>query len=248
VAGTGAWSSHNFYQADAGGNVTAMANNHATVAALVAQYRYDPFGRIFYQSGSLASANTYRFSSKEWFQSPGLYYYGFRFYDPLTQRWLNRDPIMEYGGINLYAFVANGPLNLLDAWGLDCFSDCINNRLDDTQSFCRALAVAGLGALGNLPYKGRPIASQLARLAFQQSMRGVPLTIPEYVAGRAAIAANAAVAAEAAAVGASFLVGYGVGTVLYCESLCYGGPSTGRPVIYRNAPPSNISMPSTHGL
>jgi RHS repeat-associated protein len=117
VAGTGAWSSHNFYQADAGGNITAMANNHATAASLVAQYRYDPFGRIFYQSGTLASANTYRFSSKEQMPNSGLYYYGFRFYDPLTQRWLNRDPMGEEGGINLYAFVNNSPLDWIDPDG-----------------------------------------------------------------------------------------------------------------------------------
>jgi RHS repeat-associated protein len=96
-----------------------VTGNHATVAALVAHYRYDPFGRIFYQSGTLASANVYRFSSKEWFQSPGLYYYGFRFYDPLTQRWLNRDPIGERGGLNLYRLGLNDPLNRLDTDGLD---------------------------------------------------------------------------------------------------------------------------------
>ena len=118
VSGTGAWSSHNFYQADAGGNITAMADNHATSASLVANYRYDPFGRIFYQSGGLASANVYRFSSKEQMPNSGLYYYGFRFYDPLTQRWLNRDPIGEAGGLNLYGYVGNNPVNFYDPYGL----------------------------------------------------------------------------------------------------------------------------------
>jgi RHS repeat-associated protein len=117
VAGTGAWSYHNFYQADAGGNVAAMANNHATAAALVAQYRYDPFGRIFYQSGTLASANVYRFSSKAQMPNSGLYYYGFRFYDPLTQRWLNRDPMEESAGANLYSYVHNSPIGNTDIYG-----------------------------------------------------------------------------------------------------------------------------------
>lgn len=31
----------------------------------------------------------------------GLYYYGYRLYDPNLQRWLNRDPIQEWGGWNL---------------------------------------------------------------------------------------------------------------------------------------------------
>jgi uncharacterized protein RhaS with RHS repeats len=48
-----------------------------------------------------------------------LVYYLYRFYDPNLQRWLNRDPIEEEGGINLYGFVFNAPLNLIDVWGLD---------------------------------------------------------------------------------------------------------------------------------
>jgi uncharacterized protein RhaS with RHS repeats len=39
------------------------------------------------------------------------------FYDPGTQRWLNRDPIGELGGLNLYGFVSNDPLDRLDLFG-----------------------------------------------------------------------------------------------------------------------------------
>jgi len=39
------------------------------------------------------------------------------FYNPSTGRWLNRDPIEEKGGLNLYSFVVNGPANLVDADG-----------------------------------------------------------------------------------------------------------------------------------
>jgi hypothetical protein len=47
-----------------------------------------------------------------------MYYYGFRFYEPNLQRWLNQDPIGEAGGINLYGFVGNDPINLWDLFGL----------------------------------------------------------------------------------------------------------------------------------
>lgn len=40
------------------------------------------------------------------------------FYDPGTQRWLNRDPIEERGGGNLYQFVQNDPLTYRDGFGL----------------------------------------------------------------------------------------------------------------------------------
>ncbi len=33
--------------------------------------------------------------------------------------WLNRDPIQELGGLNLYAYVGNDPINFIDLFGLD---------------------------------------------------------------------------------------------------------------------------------
>jgi hypothetical protein len=40
------------------------------------------------------------------------------FYNPSTGRWLSRDPIAEHGGVNLYALVANNPINGFDRFGL----------------------------------------------------------------------------------------------------------------------------------
>ena len=79
-----------FYHSDANGNVTCLMYPNGTLAA---KHLYDPFGNMLAQSGSLASANRYRFSSKEWDSNSGLYYFGYRFYDPNLQRWPNRDPL-----------------------------------------------------------------------------------------------------------------------------------------------------------
>jgi RHS repeat-associated protein len=113
-SGTGNWSTHNHYHADGNGNITYLVNSSQTVAA---SYRYDPYGNTTASSGSLASANTYRFSSKEIHDASGLYYYGYRFYAPSLQRWVNRDPIEETGGLNLYAYAGNNSLNLIDPFG-----------------------------------------------------------------------------------------------------------------------------------
>lgn len=51
-------------------------------------------------------------------QQTGLYYYGYRYYDPVTGRWPGRDPIEEEGGINLYGFVLNNPIIWFDSIGL----------------------------------------------------------------------------------------------------------------------------------
>lgn len=48
----------------------------------------------------------------------GLYFYGYRFYDPVTGRWPSRDPIGEEGGENLYEFINNSSLDYFDYLGL----------------------------------------------------------------------------------------------------------------------------------
>jgi len=45
------------------------------------------------------------------------YYYGLRFYNAETGRWINRDPIGERGGLNLYSFVLNDHVNQIDPFG-----------------------------------------------------------------------------------------------------------------------------------
>ncbi len=47
----------------------------------------------------------------------GMFYYGFRYYVPVTGRWPSRDPLEEGGGINLYMFNWNSPLNWIDVLG-----------------------------------------------------------------------------------------------------------------------------------
>src|SRR5665213_983133 len=47
--------------------------------------------------------------------------YSGRPYDSNLQRWIQRDPIGERGGINLYTFVGNNPVNFVDPWGLTTY-------------------------------------------------------------------------------------------------------------------------------
>jgi hypothetical protein len=41
------------------------------------------------------------------------------FYDPNPGRWINRDPIQESGGVNLYGYVGNNPIDRRDPFGLE---------------------------------------------------------------------------------------------------------------------------------
>jgi RHS repeat-associated protein len=121
---------HAFYHADGNGNITCLINSQG---ANMARYLHDPYGRTLSQSGPLAAANLYRFSSKEFHVNSGTYYYLYRFYDPGLQRSPNRDPLGEPGfevlsggdlsvaggGPNLYEFVDNNPVGQFDAEGLE---------------------------------------------------------------------------------------------------------------------------------
>ena len=105
-----------YYHADGNGNITAMINGAGRV---VARYHYDPYGNLLGMAGPLAQENRYRYSSKQAQPYSELYYYGYRFYDPSLQRWINQDPIGEAGGVNLFGFVGNDPMNVIDPLGLD---------------------------------------------------------------------------------------------------------------------------------
>lgn len=104
---------------DGNGNVSALvnANNGSTVAS----YEYDPFGQVIRMTGPLARFNPFRFSTKYQDDESGLNYYGYRYYDPNTGRWLSRDPIEEVGGINIYDCIQNTMVNSIDSLGLQFF-------------------------------------------------------------------------------------------------------------------------------
>jgi len=78
----------------------------------------------------------HRFSTKYQDAESGYYYYGFRYYEHETGRWLNRDPIEEEGGYNLYGFVGNDGVGKWDYLGLDVDPDRVQT---DSNEFLRAL-------------------------------------------------------------------------------------------------------------
>jgi RHS repeat-associated protein len=90
----------------------------AANGTVAARYEHGPFAEPLRVTGPLAKANPIRFSTKYTDAESGLLYYGYRYYNPSTGRWPNRDPIEEFGGRALYVFVGNNPISFLDALGL----------------------------------------------------------------------------------------------------------------------------------
>ena len=86
---------------------------------LLSEEGYLPFGgRAWWieHHGAKASYKTRGYSGKER-DATGLYYYGYRYYAPWQQRWINPDPAGEVDGLNLYCFVGNSPLRYVDRDG-----------------------------------------------------------------------------------------------------------------------------------
>jgi len=81
---------------------------------------YDPYGRV---SNNLVTSNAvdsdFKFTGHFYHEKSKLHLTLYRAYDADTGRWISRDPIAEAGGINLYGYVSNNPVNWVDQWGLE---------------------------------------------------------------------------------------------------------------------------------
>jgi RHS repeat-associated protein len=105
---------------DGNGNISEYLTATGTTAA---HFEYDPFGNTVINTDA-GNLFTYRFSTKPRDTETGLYYYGYRYYDPMTGRWPSRDPIEEVGGMNLYGFVFNNGVRNIDLFGLEEKRNC----------------------------------------------------------------------------------------------------------------------------
>lgn len=88
---------------------------------VVSQEEYYPFGATALYAARAeveASYKTLRYSGKE-LDASGLYYYGYRYYQPWASRWLSADPSGATDGLNLYRMVHNNPITLHDPNGLE---------------------------------------------------------------------------------------------------------------------------------
>lgn len=91
-------------------DVSAVQNG-----AKLASFDYDPYGDITKVSGRITPE--FRYAGLFYHGASGLYLANYRAYDPKVGRWVNRDPIKEDGGLNLYGYVEGNPVNAIDPTG-----------------------------------------------------------------------------------------------------------------------------------
>ena len=104
---------------DVQGTVWGYADEAGDV---VARWTYDAWGNVLSEEiaeGAMKlRAVRYRFQGRERSATTGLTNFRMRWYDAETGRWLSKDPIGLSGGLNLYAFCGNDPVNISDGIGL----------------------------------------------------------------------------------------------------------------------------------
>ena len=105
---------HLYCMHDAMKNVTSLFGEARGRRAL---YEYRPYGGLVTSEGNMAQENKFRFSCEYMDDELGLIYYNYRHLNPHDGRWISRDPIMEQGGWNLFAFVNNNSIINFDYLG-----------------------------------------------------------------------------------------------------------------------------------
>ena len=155
----------------------ALKDHQNTVLALTdasghiaESYSYDAYGQLLdIQDGTGSSigtqqsavGNRYLFQGREHDFTTGFTYFRARWYSPETGRWLSKDPIGIYGGLNLYAFCGNNPVNFVDPLGL------MGNIKAAAKGAASATSTGGVVANGEAAITG---GSVLIPLAAEQAL------------------------------------------------------------------------------
>jgi RHS repeat-associated protein len=116
-----------FYAKDHLNSVRELVDSSGVVRA---RYDYDLWGNRTKLSGDLDTMVS--FTGHHWHSQSESLETMYRFYRPDLALWLNRDPLGEEGGIRLYGYVLNDPVNYWDPYGL---AEIITNMSNGTTTF-----------------------------------------------------------------------------------------------------------------
>ncbi len=145
-----------WYLNDSLGSIVALTD---AAGGIVEKYVYDAFGetKIFDGTGSplttSAFGNPWMFTGRQLDPETGLYHYRARAFSPAIGRFLQRDPLDQLPDTNVYRYVENQPLDLIDPFGL-MSENCSGAHTPGRRSWLRFdLDLAGLIPGIGTPFK-----------------------------------------------------------------------------------------------
>jgi RHS repeat-associated protein len=95
------------------GSVRMVVDNNS--GAILQQLDYDPYGWVIVDTNP--GFQPFGYAGGLYDRDTGLVRFGRRDYDPVVGRWTSKDPIGFAGGLNLYGYVVQDPVNLVDPEG-----------------------------------------------------------------------------------------------------------------------------------
>ena len=191
-----------YYQKNIQGDIVRIYNNSGT---LYGEYRYDAWGKctIITDLSGIATINPFRYRGYYLDNETGLCYLNSRYYDPAVGRFLSPDSL-EYlepedlGGLNLYSYCNNNPVNYYDPEG------------HIAMWLILALAGAIAGAIVGGFYGGLTAAANGQNVGFGILIGAFSGLIMGFAAGAGGYFLGTAIAGSAASIGMAVLKGVAI--------------------------------------
>ena len=107
-----------FYQCDHLGTPQELTDHEGRIAWSASYKAWGEARQVISEAGRRAGfRNPIRFQGQYWDEETGLHYNRYRYYDPVSGRFVSKDPIGLEGGVNLHQYAPN-PLEWIDPLGL----------------------------------------------------------------------------------------------------------------------------------